>query len=344
MAPQLDEREYLEAQNVEASIASAIAAVLKERPANALARIAELIAPAPIARDSLLETIGNTPMIKLGRMLPAGAKATVLVKMEMQNPGGSIKDRIAKHMIEEAERTGKLKPGMTVVEGTSGNTGIGVAMVCAAKGYKCIIVMPQVPPMLERYMVCRQFGADVHLTAAALGAKGLVQHYDALVASDPSTYFGTNQFWNEANPEAHVQTTGPEVWAQTNGSVDVFIHGVGTGGTIKGAGSYLKEKKPSVQASRAPTRLCASRDAPCGREGAHLTAAPCGGRRAPSRAPRVAGRGDRAEQRARARRHGARASLDRRHRRRIRHPLLRPRGGRRLEAAALGHSDPRRDR
>lgn len=150
-------------------------------------------------------------------------------------------------MIEEAERSGALKPGMTVVEGTSGNTGIGVSMVCAAKGYKCIIVMPQVPPMLERYMVCRQFGAEVHLTAAALGAKGLIKHYEELVASDTSLYFGTNQFWNGANPEAHVKTTGPEVWAQTSGAVDVFIHGIGTGGTIKGAGSYLKSQKPECQ-------------------------------------------------------------------------------------------------
>ena len=151
---------------MEAAIAKAVAQVLRERPANAIARLGALLSETPPATDNYLSTIGNTPMIKLGKMLPADCKAkAVYVKMEMQNPGGSIKDRIAKSIIETAEAEGKLKPGMTVVEATSGNTGIGLAMVSAAKGYKCVIIMPQVPPMAERYMIARQFGADVILTA-----------------------------------------------------------------------------------------------------------------------------------------------------------------------------------
>ena len=126
---------------------------------------------------SYLQTIGQTPLVKLDRVLPQSAKhATVLAKLEMQNPGGSVKDRIALNMIEAAEATGALRPGMTVIEGTSGNTGIGLAMVCAAKGHGCVIIMPQVPSMMERYMICRQFGADVHLTAAGLGIKGVRAH------------------------------------------------------------------------------------------------------------------------------------------------------------------------
>lgn len=195
-----------------------------------------------------LETIGQTPLVQLRRMLPATAQAaTVLVKLEMQNPGGSIKDRIALNMIEAAERSGQLKPGMTVVEMTSGNTGIGLAMVCAAKGYACIIIMPQVPAMLERYMTCRQFGAEVHLTAAGLGFGGVAKHYEELVQSDPMKYWGGNQFKNPDNPEAHVKTTGPEIWEQTAGAVDIFIHGIGTGGCIKGTGQFLKSKKSSVK-------------------------------------------------------------------------------------------------
>eukprot|EP00316_Scyphosphaera_apsteinii_P020898 CAMPEP_0119314096 /NCGR_PEP_ID=MMETSP1333-20130426/31628_1 /TAXON_ID=418940 /ORGANISM="Scyphosphaera apsteinii, Strain RCC1455" /LENGTH=356 /DNA_ID=CAMNT_0007319141 /DNA_START=147 /DNA_END=1217 /DNA_ORIENTATION=+ len=195
-----------------------------------------------------LETIGKTPLVKVDRMLPEEAKhATVLVKLEMQNPGGSIKDRIALNMIESAERSGKLKPGMTVVEGTSGNTGIGIAMVCAAKGYKCIIIMPQVPAMLERVMIIRQFGGHVHLTAAGKGIKGVLEQYEKLIASAPDNYFGTAQFTNLDNPDAHIKTTGPEIWEATKGRVDYFVHGIGTGGCIRGTGEYLKRLKPSVK-------------------------------------------------------------------------------------------------
>ena len=144
-----DTVEYLEAQQIEAKIADAMATIVVERPADAAARLAQLLAPAPPPTDKYLDTVGRTPLIQLSRLLPAECKAkAVYVKMEMQNPGGSIKDRIAKGIIEQAEASGKLKPGMTVVEATSGNTGIGLAMCCAAKGYGCVIVMPQVPPMI----------------------------------------------------------------------------------------------------------------------------------------------------------------------------------------------------
>jgi len=240
--------EYLKEQGVQETLSAALSQVLKERPANALARLAELISPAPAATDDYLSTVGNTPMIKLGKMLPPEVKAkAVYVKMEMQNPGGSIKDRIALNIINEAEKAGRLKPGMTIVEATSGNTGIGLAMVAAAKGYKCIIMMPQVPPMMERYMIVRQFGAEVILTAPGKGFPGLMAEYQKILDSDPSVYFGANQFTTDDNPAAHYQTTGPEVWAQTMGEVDIFIHGIGTGGTIAGTAKFLKEKKPSVK-------------------------------------------------------------------------------------------------
>ena len=247
-------RVYLEKQGIQAALSDAVAQVIREQPDNALERIASIISAKagtvalPPPTSDYLSTVGKTPMVKLDKMLPEGVKAkAVYVKLEMQNPGGSIKDRIAKNMLEEAEKSGKLKPGMTVVEGTSGNTGIGLAMACAAKGYKCIILMPQVPPMFERYIIVRQFGAEVMLTAPAKGFGGLLDAYKSLVASDPDKYFGANQFYNGDNPAAHYATTGPEVWAQTDGQVDFLVHGVGTGGTLGGAGKYLKEKKPSVK-------------------------------------------------------------------------------------------------
>jgi len=197
---------------------------------------------------SYLDTVGKTPLVAINSVLTEEAKhATVLCKLEMQNPGGSIKDRIAMKMVEDAEKSGKLKPGMTVIEPTSGNTGIGVAMVCAAKGYKCIIVMPQVPPMLERVMICRMFGAEVRLTCPGKGFKGLLEHVHGQIAKEPDKYYFPNQFSNESNPDAHYDTTGKEIWEQTSGDVDIFIHGIGTGGCISGVGKYLKEKKESVK-------------------------------------------------------------------------------------------------
>lgn len=251
--PADDARAYLEEQGVHAALAEAVATVCRERPADALARIADLLcvktgkAALPPPTTDYLSTVGKTPLVRLGKMLPADCKAkAVYVKLEMQNPGGSIKDRIAKNILDEAEKSGKLKPGMTVVEGTSGNTGIGLAMACAARGYKCIIMMPQVPPMFERYIIARQFGAEVILTAPAKGFNGLLGAFKELIASDPDKYFGANQFFNGDNPAAHYATTGPEIWAQCP-EIDYFIHGVGTGGTIGGAGKYLKEKNPSLK-------------------------------------------------------------------------------------------------
>jgi len=199
---------------------------------------------------SILETVGRTPLVRVRRVLTDDAKANnvrLLIKLEMQNPGGSIKDRIAKEMLEDAEKRSLLKPGMTVVEYTSGNTGIGLAMLCAAKGYKCIIVMPQLPPFEERYIVCRMFGASVHLTAPAKGMPGLKDYTEDLVSKNKDAYFLTNQFYNEANPRVHYETTGPEIWDQSGEKVDYFVTGVGTGGTATGVGKYLVEKNPDCK-------------------------------------------------------------------------------------------------
>ena len=212
-----DTVEYLEAQQIEAKIADAMATIVVERPADAAVRLAQLLARA--AADRQVPRHGSHAADPARRLLPAECKAkAVYVKMEMQ-PGGSIKDRIAKGIIEQAEASGKLKPGMTVVEATSGNTGIGLAMCCAAKGYGCVIVMPQVPPMMERYMIVRQFGAEVLLTAPAKGINGCLKAYNDLVSSDPSKYFGANQFKNEDNPNAHYATTAPR-FGRNVGEVD----------------------------------------------------------------------------------------------------------------------------
>jgi len=199
---------------------------------------------------NIIDTIGKTPLVRVDRVLTEEAKANdarVLIKLEMQNPGGSIKDRIAKNMLEDAEKKGTLKPGMTVVEYTSGNTGIGIAMICAAKGYECIIVMPQLPPFEERYIVCRMFGADVHLTAPAKGMPGLKSYTEELVAKNGDSFFLVNQFYNAANPSIHYETTGPEIWEQSGEKVDYFVTGVGTGGTAVGVGKYLVEKNPDCK-------------------------------------------------------------------------------------------------
>ena len=214
----------------------------------------------PAARHGLLgcadlETIGKTPMVKLNNILTEEMKAAgtlLLCKLEMQNPGGSVKDRIALHMIEDAEKSGKLKPGMTVIEYTSGNTGIGIAMVCAAKGYKCIVVMPQKPSCLERYIICRQFGAEVRLTAPAKGQPGMRAYVEELLAADDNL-FCTSQFNNPANPATHIDTTGPEILEQSGGRVDYFVSGVGTGGTVTGVGTFLKEKCGTTVIAVEPT-------------------------------------------------------------------------------------------
>eukprot|EP00240_Pyramimonas_obovata_P004282 CAMPEP_0118947184 /NCGR_PEP_ID=MMETSP1169-20130426/45557_1 /TAXON_ID=36882 /ORGANISM="Pyramimonas obovata, Strain CCMP722" /LENGTH=344 /DNA_ID=CAMNT_0006893351 /DNA_START=15 /DNA_END=1046 /DNA_ORIENTATION=+ len=195
--------------------------------------------------DSVMDAVGNTPLIKLQRSTPKGV--TVLCKMEAQNPGGSVKDRIAKRMIEGAEERGLISPGKTtIIEATSGNTGIGVAMAAAAKGYKAIIVMPQLPPMYERYIICRKFGAEVHLTAGAKGVPGMLTYLRDMLAKHPHMWC-PSQFENEDNPAAHYETTGPEIWKQCGGKIDYFVCGVGTGGTCNGVGRYLKEKNPALK-------------------------------------------------------------------------------------------------
>ena len=204
-------------------------------------------APLPPA-CSYLETVGNTPMVKLDRCVPAASKqATILCKLEMQNPGGSLKDRIALNMIEEAEARGDITPGKTtIIDFTSGNTGIGYAMVAAAKGYKCIVIMPKVRPMLERYLICRQFGAEVHLFNPSLGAPGALKYVKDQLAANPH-YWWPNQLGNPDNPAVHERTTGPEIWKQAGGAVDYFIHGIGTGGCVAGVGKYLKSVNPKCR-------------------------------------------------------------------------------------------------
>lgn len=194
--------------------------------------------------NSVTELIGNTPLVKLNR-LTAGIKGTVLVKLEFYNPAHSVKDRIAFAMIEAAEKAGKIKPDTVILEPTSGNTGIGLAMVCAAKGYKCAFVMPDTMSR-ERRMLLRAYGAELILTPGAKGMPGAIERAAELAASD-SRYFIPQQFENPANPEMHRRTTGEEIWRDTDGSVDLFFAGVGTGGTLTGVGEVLKAKKPAIK-------------------------------------------------------------------------------------------------
>lgn len=194
--------------------------------------------------NSVTELIGNTPLVKLNR-LSAGIKGNILVKLEFYNPAHSVKDRIAFAMIEAAEKAGKIKPDTIVLEPTSGNTGIGLAMVCAAKGYKCAFVMPETMSR-ERKMLLRAYGAELILTPGSEGMPGAIKRANELAAAD-SRYFIPQQFENPANPEMHRRTTGEEIWRDTDGTVDLFFAGVGTGGTLTGVGETLKAKKPGVK-------------------------------------------------------------------------------------------------
>ncbi|WP_298601879.1 cysteine synthase A [Zoogloea sp.] len=194
--------------------------------------------------SNVAELVGNTPLVKLNRLAPANG-ATIALKLEFFNPAHSVKDRIAVAMLDAAEAAGKLTPDTIVLEPTSGNTGIGLAMVCAARGYKSAFVMPETMSR-ERKLLLKAYGADLILTPGAEGMPGAVKKAEELAAADPR-YFIPQQFENPANPAIHRATTAEEIWADTDGQVDIFVAGVGTGGTVTGVGEALKEKKPGVK-------------------------------------------------------------------------------------------------
>jgi len=197
--------------------------------------------------DTFLDAMGNTPLVRL-RSVTKGLRPTILAKLEMLNPGGSVKDRIGLRMIEAAEREGKLRPGGTIIEPTSGNTGHGLAIAAAIKGYRCIFVMPDKMSQ-EKVALLRAYGAEVVITPTAVAPESPESYYrvaDRLTEEIPGA-FQPNQYFNQVNPEAHYETTGPEIWEQTEGRIDVLVVGIGTGGTVTGTGRYLKERKPDLQ-------------------------------------------------------------------------------------------------
>src|SRR6516225_7868651 len=197
-----------------------------------------------VTYDDITQTMGNTPLVKLRRVV-GDAKATVLAKMENFNPLWSVKDRIGVSMIEAGEREGKIKKGTTIVEPTSGNTGIGLAFTCAAKGYKLIVTMPETMSV-ERRRLLKAFGAEIVLTPGEKGMSGALAKAEELVKATPNSFM-PQQFKNPANPEVHRQTTAEEIWADTDGKADILISGVGTGGTITGVGEVIKKRKPSFK-------------------------------------------------------------------------------------------------
>jgi cysteine synthase A len=203
--------------------------------------------------NSVLEGIGNSPLIRLSKI----ASGNVLVKAEYLNPGGSIKDRVARHIIESALANGTLKPGMIIIEATSGNTGIGLSLIGVQKGFQVICVMPE-NVSEERKRIIQAFGGETQLTPATENLAGCLNRMRQITKSEPDKYFVVNQFQNPCNPEVHYQQTGPEIWQDTNGEIDVFIAGIGSGGTLQGIGKFLREKLPSVKIVAVEPRNAAS--------------------------------------------------------------------------------------
>lgn len=196
--------------------------------------------------EDITQLVGGTPLVKVKNYSKAhGLQATILVKLEYLNPAGSVKDRIAKAMIEDAEKKGILKPDSVIIEPTSGNTGIGLAAIAAARGYRAILTMPETMSV-ERRNLLKAYGAEIVLTEGAKGMKGAIAKADELAKEIPNSFI-PGQFVNPANPAAHKATTGPEIWADTDGKVDIFVAGVGTGGTLSGVGEFLKSKNPAVK-------------------------------------------------------------------------------------------------
>jgi len=192
--------------------------------------------------DSILDAVGHTPLVRLGRL----SSGNVFAKAEFLNPGGSIKDRVAKHVIESALNEGRLRPGMTIIEATSGNTGIGLTLVGRQRGYRVICVMPE-NVSDERKRIIRAFGGETIFTPAEKSLAGCLTRMLEITQAEPEQYYVVNQFVNPHNPETHYQQTGPEIWQDLNGQIDVFVAGVGSGGTLQGVGTFLKEKNPDVK-------------------------------------------------------------------------------------------------
>ena len=192
------------------------------------------------------QCIGHTPLVELGRIMEAeGLNVRLLAKLEMRNPAGSVKDRVAKAMLDDAEEKGLLKPGAVIIEPTSGNTGIGLCAIAALRGYRCVIVMPE-SMSRERQLLMKAYGAEVVLSPAEKGMAGAIAMAEELAKQHPGSFI-PGQFVNSANPAAHEATTGPEIWADTDGSIDIFVAGAGTGGTVTGCGRFLKQQNPDIQ-------------------------------------------------------------------------------------------------